>query len=1455
MKKTYLRKIALLSMICLGSNAWADKTLSDLKLVDGFYEIGSLEDMKAFNDAVKEGQVKINGRLTADLENFTEDYMVPTYEGHFDGQGHIITANINAADEQGIAIFKYLQNGALIENLGAQGSIRGSNKLVASIVGDMYESSIRNCWSTVDLYNSVVGDATSGGIVARIRTAPSTVENCIFAGSLKGPDAFKCGGLAGYVSKPGVMMNNCVVMGTFELADNDNNTFNRKPENVTYTNCYYLSTSRFANVSEACIEVTPEQVASGELCFMLNGDQSVIGYYQNLGEDAFPVPNAAHATVYSTASVGCDGTISGGGSYTNDPAQAGGVQEHQFEHGFCSVCGTMQSDFLTAGEDGIYNIADGWELAWFARFVNNGNLKASARLTADISMSETTYGPEGMLGLSNLGYGGTFDGQGHKVDVSLTNLSEGGNEASPASGLFRCLDGATIRNLIVTGTIETNQKFAGGLVGRTVGSMSTIENVVSFVTLTSTLSGDGTHGGLLGLAEANTTFRNALSATVINGGDTDCCGGLVGWASQPCTFENCAALGKLNVKDNGCATFSRNPGSNTYKNCYYLEGLKELADNGKGKKVSEEEVGNGSLCFKLNGNSFANPTWFQTLGEDEYPVLDSTRGIVYGFADEYGCVTDGDVDALKVALVNAETAYVQELTAQTSMKEAYLNDVQAVEQMSSLDAIAQAYESLKAARKLLQANADAYAAYMKKVEETIVFLENDQTFQGTLRDELEDYLQGDGAPSEANPYGQAGYIVQNLLLSTEEIKAETTRIDEWLTKAMIADAKPGQDITQLLVNADFSNGFSGWQGRNGNSVSKDGPMPAAYTYNKTSDNYQTLSGLKNGIYELQMNAFFFPYRNVETILNANYGAMLYAGGNEVPVMVVREDALPASAARNGQNCYIDNVNTMPCDLELRFDDGGEVYYVPSHETGGGYAFNGGRYLNRILVNVTDGTLKVGIRVDGTSAGADLTAYGNTRLIYQGEMDSETAAGSLDAVLAGYVARTRTTLNDYEPSDGADYTRRPNFSNGLKNRLEDLATKVSTTTDAAAKYELIQQFTEVFQQIYICKKAYVEMYAQSRIFSNLNVEGLLSEEETARFVNSILDLETAYSEGSYSLQEAQALGTLRSQGIIPEQRDGFYEIASPLQWEYFTYVLNSVNAASRGRLTADIDMSGKSLTVINLFRGELDGQGHTLNIFMNKTGGDGYAPIAESRGCYIHDLNITGRIEGGAQRKVTSLISNNKEAPFTIERVSTSVTIVSSYEGDSSICGFCADSRDVNGTSKIKDCLSTITIDAPAATNRGGLMGWNKSPLECENVLVASVEPADILNSSTIIRQSGSELTKFSNCYYLVPMPTKQGTQVTQEQLLSGEVCYLLQAGREAPVWFQTLGEDQTPVLLQDHKLVVKTSNGYENAENAIRLPQARPAASGGRVYDLTGRRVSQGRKGIYIMDGKKILVK
>lgn len=1439
MRKDYLRILALLPLLSIGMQVQADKTLAELKQVDGFYEIGSLEDMKAFHDAVAGGQTALNARLTADLENVTNDYTLTAYAGHFDGQGHVVTIDLKDTGEQGNGLFRTVYGGT-VENLGVKGKIVSSNKYTASIVGDMTDGIIRNCWSTADVVLDFVGDATSGGICGRIKIDNfGIVENCIFAGTITGPEAFKCAGLVGYLSRPGVQITNCVVMGRFSVAENDNNVFNRKPENASYTNCYYLEDSRFAPVSDLCTSVTADQIASGELCFLLNGDQSAMKFYQNLGEDAFPVPNSSHAAVYSTANVNCDGTISDAGGYTNDADKAGKVQGHQYEHGFCSVCGTMDAGFMTADADGWFNIADGWGLAWFASYVNSGNLTASARLTADIDMNEANsmFKP---IGNGTL-YKGTFDGQNHVI----SNLNVEGNEYVGLIGMVG--NGATVRCLVLDATCVISGKAFAGIIGGSNDSGTITMEFLGNEGVVTTQNQNA--GGIIGVnmsSSATHIMRNCYVSGQVKGGYESAA--LSGWTGgSQSSITNCWSTAEVSGNDNG-APFYRN-GDTKVSNNYNTYGQ-------QGTLISSEDVLSGKLCYLLNGQSFSNPVWFQTLEEDEHPVFDAAHAIVYGFGDEYGCVKDGNVEGLRDKLIEYETSYAEQLVAQESLKQAYLKEVQAFEGLGTIDAIAKAYTALLGSKKALQACADAYAAFESKVEQTKKYLQEDQSFSGPIRDALEAYLNGDAEPSEENPYGEAGYIIVNLLLGTDEIKAETTRIDEWLNRAMMADANPGQDITQMLVNPDFSNGFGGWSGQKGNNVNTAGPIPSAFTFNKTSDIYQTLTGLKNGIYELQMNAFFFPYRSAENVLNANYGAALYAGGNEVPVMAAGEDALLATAAQNGQNCYIDNVNTLPYDFEVHNDESGEVFYVPSHETGASYAFSANRYLNRILVNVTDGTIKVGIRVDGTSAGSDLACYANTHLIYQGELESGEAAASMDAVLSGFVARANTTLNSYQHSDGNDYRQRPNFSTALKDQLKELVDKVSATTEAAAKYELIEQFTAVFREIYACKKAYADMYAQSRILSNLNVEGLLSAEENTRLIDAIMELETAYSEGNYTAQQARDLGAVKGMNVIPEQRDGYYEIASPLQWEYYTYVLNAVNNSSKGRLTADIDMSGKCLTVINAFRGELDGQGHTLNIFMNGTGGDGYAPIAETRGCYIHDLNITGRIEGGAQRKITSLISNNKENPFVIERVSTSITITSSYQGDSSISGFIADNRDVNGTSRFKDCISTITVEAPQATNRGGLIGWNKSQVECENILIATTEPEESASSATIIRTSSAELNTFKNCYYLVPQPSKQGTHVTAEQLAGGEVCYLLQAGREEPVWFQTLGEDKTPVLLRDHKLVVKTPNGYENAENAIRETFAEDrGAKGEALYDLTGRRVQKARRGIYIRGGHKVLVK
>ena len=71
----------------------------------------------------------------------------------------------------------------------------------------------------------------------------------------------------------------------------------------------------------------------------------------------------------------------------------------------------------------------------------------------------------------------------------------------------------------------------------------------------------------------------------------------------------------------------------------------------------------------------------------------------------------------------------------------------------------------------------------------------------------------------------------------------------------------------------------------------------------------------------------------------------------------------------------------------------------------------------------------------------------------------------------------------------------------------------------------------------------------------------------------------------------------------------------------------------------------------------------------------------------------------------------------------------------------------------------------------------------------------------------------TNCYSIVP--DRNVVVVTQEQVSSGELCYLLNqnGGKVNPIWFQTIGEDDHPVLNPDHGIVKLAEDGtYFNEE-------------------------------------------
>ena len=149
------------------------------------------------------------------------------------------------------------------------------------------------------------------------------------------------------------------------------------------------------------------------------------------------------------------------------------------------------------GEDLHFEIGTPEQLMDFAHQVNNGLVKANATLIADIDF---TSFPSLMIGTSANGYAGDFDGAGHRITVDITRDADN-------AALFRTLSGC-VHDLTVDGTIRTSSKYAAGIASELNGGK--ILRCQSLVTIESTISGDGTHGGIAGVAQNNGLIEDCL---------------------------------------------------------------------------------------------------------------------------------------------------------------------------------------------------------------------------------------------------------------------------------------------------------------------------------------------------------------------------------------------------------------------------------------------------------------------------------------------------------------------------------------------------------------------------------------------------------------------------------------------------------------------------------------------------------------------------------------------------------------------------------------------------------------------------------------------------------------------------------------------------------------------------------------------------------------------------------
>ena len=141
-----------------------------------------------------------------------------------------------------------------------------------------------------------------------------------------------------------------------------------------------------------------------------------------------------------------------------------------------------------------FYISTAAQLAGLAKLVNEGNnfSKKTIQLTKDIRLNEQDVPTGGNLwtpiGKNPKRFEGTFDGNGHTVSGLYIE------DTAVIKGLFGKVSNATIKNLIVTGSVTVPSKAnIGGIVGN--ASNSTIQNCGFYGTVT---AGTSNTGGVIG---------------------------------------------------------------------------------------------------------------------------------------------------------------------------------------------------------------------------------------------------------------------------------------------------------------------------------------------------------------------------------------------------------------------------------------------------------------------------------------------------------------------------------------------------------------------------------------------------------------------------------------------------------------------------------------------------------------------------------------------------------------------------------------------------------------------------------------------------------------------------------------------------------------------------------------------------------------------------------------------
>lgn len=390
------------------------------------------------------------------------------------------------------------------------------------------------------------------------------------------------------------------------------------------------------------------------------------------------------------------------------------------------------------------------------------------------------------------------------------------------------------------------------------------------------------------------------------------------------------------------------------------------------------------------------------------------------------------------------------------------------------------------------------------------------------------------------------------------------------------DLTPDQEITFMLQNPGFKDGFSGWSlTRNGGSLTIQETAGGIMQVQGTGCDFvleQTVTGLPDGIYEFEIDGYYAAEAMPQSML---HGSMIYMN-----------------------------------DMKNVFISSYEYMLLPSYPT------------NKVMARSQDGKLNIKIAGRNIASPADVTLFSNIHLFYRGQTDSEAmnAYSSLHTDMQ-YILQT---AHECHSTDIGDYVQHPSCNYSL---MRDVGLEGYDNTVSWSKImETLKYFGELLEDVRDCRAAYISLMRnvlQTENTANLLVSNnLLTEQQYSQAMQLLDTAMKGYQEGTLTAGDAEGL-TLQLSALdgMPKYVDNVMQISTPQDLCSYSVLVNEGMRTLDAQLTADIDMTGiSSFQPIGLYS---DAVNELSDYRSNSYGG-----TFNGQGFEIRNLTLQTTHEGG-----------------------------------------------------------------------------------------------------------------------------------------------------------------------------------------------------------------------------------